>query len=161
MKIMRNILFAAMLLMLLSIAGKAGNLVHQPQNPFLTNADSFAFENWFRAEKFASDKKDWIYGVWQGTAFQVDAQTTWTIRFTAEKDKYMIEYPSLECGGEWYLIKGDKKKATFRENIIFGQDKCTDNGKAIIEKISEKQISFKFVDPGSPDVNSTAVLNRQ
>lgn len=161
MKTRKNILFAAIFLILFSIASKAENFVHQQPNSFLTNTDSFAFENWFRAGKFAADKKDWIIGVWEGTAYQVDVQETWTIRFTAQKDKYMIEYPSLECGGEWYAVKIDKKKATFRENITFGNENCSDNGQAIIEKISAKQISFKFIDLGSPDVNSTAVLNRQ
>lgn len=161
MKMKSNILLAAMLLMLFSVTSKAENFDYQRQNSFLQNDDSFAASSWFRAGYFAADKKDWLLGVWEGTAYQVDAQTTWTIKFTAQKDSYMIEYPTLHCGGEWSAIKVGKKKATFREKLTFGQDKCIDGGQAIIEKISPTQISFKFVDPGSPDVNSTAVLNRK
>lgn len=157
MRTKRNVLLAACLLSLLSVTGKAVDFDNQWQNSLPANDALFAVG----AGYFAADKKDWIMGIWEGTAFQVDAQTTWTIKFAAQKDKYTIEYPSLHCGGDWTAIKVGKKKATFREKLTFGQDKCVDGGQAIIEKISDTQISFKFVDPGSPDVNSTAVLNRK
>ena len=161
MRIKRNVLLATLLLSLLSVTGKAVNFDHQWQNSLPANKASFFGGGFFRAGYFIADKKDWILGTWEGTAFQVDAQTTWTIKFAAQKDKYTIEYPSLHCGGDWTAIKVGKKKATFRETLTFGQDKCVDGGQAIIEKISDTQISFKFVDPGSPNVNSTAVLNRK
>lgn len=147
------------LLSLFSAAARAANFDYQ-QKSFLTGEDSFFANGEYHSIFAVAGKKDWILGVWEGTGYQVNTDTKWTIKFTAEKDKYTIEYPSLNCGGEWKPIKVGKKKATFRETMIFGKDKCTDGGEAIIEKISATQISFKFIDVGSPDINATAVLKR-
>lgn len=159
MKTGKNILLAMALLSLFGVTIRAVNFDYQ-QKSFLTDEDSFFVNGQYQSNFAVADKKNWILGVWEGTGYQVDTDTKWTIKFTAQKDKYTIEYPSLNCGGEWKAIKIGKKKAIFRETLAFGQDKCADGGQAIIEKISATQISFKFIDVGSPDVNSTAVLNR-
>lgn len=114
-----------------------------------------------KAAKSTISKKSWLNGTWLGTGYQVDDDSKWTINFTAKTNKYRIEYPSLSCGGEWYLTSVDSKKAVFKENITFGSDKCTDNGTVTLEKVNSTQLSFRYSNPNTSKVNATAVLDKK
>jgi hypothetical protein len=103
---------------------------------------------------------NWINGTWEGTGYQTDDQTTWTMRVTAQGRRVLIEYPSLECGGRWRLITITKYHARFREKIDRGQDKCTDNGKVTIQRLSRGQLFFLYANAGTREVTASAVLNR-
>jgi hypothetical protein len=102
----------------------------------------------------------WLRGTWEGTGYQIDNNETWTMRLVASRGKFSIDYPSLNCGGEWRLIRFNASKARFRERLKFGIDKCTNNGRVIIERLSRRQIVFLYYNSGSQDVSASAVLNR-
>jgi hypothetical protein len=105
--------------------------------------------------------KNWIKGSWEGTGYQTDDQTTWTMRVTARGRSVSIEYPSLNCGGRWQLISISGNRARFRERLDHGQDKCTNNGNVTIQRLNRKQVFFLYSNAGTRDVTASAVLNRE
>jgi hypothetical protein len=103
----------------------------------------------------------WIRGTWEGTGYQIDDQSTWTMVLKGRGRNFSIEYPTLSCGGRWRLISINASRARFIERLDRGQDKCTDNGKVIIQRLSESQLLFLYSNPGTRDVIASAVLNRK
>lgn len=113
-----------------------------------------------------SKSKAWqLRGFWEGTGYQTDDQTTWSMQLTITKNKagrlvFLIEYPSLNCGGYWKLLSIDGSRARFRELLDHGQDKCSDKGQVRIERI-ESQLIFLYSNQGSSEITASAVLNRE
>jgi hypothetical protein len=103
----------------------------------------------------------WLKGTWEGTGYQTDDQSTWTMRVTAGGRRVSIEYPSLNCGGRWQLISISGNRARFRERLDHGQDKCTNNGNVTIQRLNRKQVFFLYSNAGTREVTASAVLNRK
>jgi len=107
----------------------------------------------------------WLHGFWEGTGYQTDDQTTWSMQLTITKTKagrlvFRIEYPSLNCGGYWKLLSIGVSRARFRELLDHGQDKCSDKGQVRIETI-DSQLIFLYSNQGSREITASAVLNRE
>jgi len=103
----------------------------------------------------------WIRGTWEGTGYQTDDQSTWTMLFTAGGGSFSIDYPSLNCGGRWELITINAYRARFIEKLDHGQDKCTDKGGVVIQRLNKKQVFFLYSLSGTREVTASAVLNRK
>lgn len=104
---------------------------------------------------------EWIDGVWNGTGYQMDIRSTWTIKLTVNRsaDLFRIEYPSLACGGEWRVVDFTSHSGRFLEKIVFGRDKCADNGTIVITRVDADHISFThFYENGV--MSAYATLNR-
>ena len=104
---------------------------------------------------------NWLKGTWEGTGYQIDDQSTWTMRLTARGRRFSIEYPSLACGGRWQLISINGYRARFKERLDHGQDKCADNGNVTIQRLSRTQIFFLYSNAGTREVSASAVLKRK
>jgi len=107
-----------------------------------------------------SKAKSWIRGTWEGTGYQIDDQSTWTMQVTAGR-RFAIEYPSLQCGGRWKLISINAYRARFKEVLSHGQEKCTNNGTVVIQRLSNRQVVFLYTNPGERLVSASAVLERK
>lgn len=105
--------------------------------------------------------RTWIRGTWEGTGYQIDDQSTWTMLVNARGRGFSIEYPSLNCGGRWQLINLSSSRARFKERLDHGQDKCTNNGNVVIQRLSKRQILFLYTNAGSREVTASAVLKRK
>jgi hypothetical protein len=103
----------------------------------------------------------WIRGTWEGTGYQIDDQSTWTMLFAARGGKFSIDYPSLNCGGRWQLINISGYRARFKERLDHGQDKCAQNGSVVIQRLSKSQIFFLYSNAGTSEVSASAVLTRK
>ena len=57
-----------------------------------------------------------IIGFWGGVGIQYNGNA-WSIKLTINKEKILINYPSIPCGGELSLISKSKLQYTFREKI--------------------------------------------
>ncbi len=111
-----------------------------------------------------SNPKSWLRGVWEGTGYQNDDNSTWAMKVTAKRLKggrraFSIDYPSLECGGRWKLLSMNQSRARFREILDHGQDKCSDKGLVTIQKIG-RQLVFLYANEGSREITASAVLRR-
>ncbi len=62
----------------------------------------------------------WLRGQWEGTGYQIDTNSTWTMSLKVRGRSYLIEYPSLNCGGRWRLVSINANRARFRERITAG-----------------------------------------
>jgi hypothetical protein len=109
----------------------------------------------------AQNKAGWLNGIWEGTGYQLDDNSTWTMRLQVSGPEYMINYPSLKCGGWWKPIRITAWKATFREVLSFGQDQCSDNGRLVVERLGQGQIAYRYSRKGEAKVSSSAILNRK
>jgi hypothetical protein len=102
----------------------------------------------------------WLRGTWEGTGYQIDTDSTWTMRLTARDGKYLIEYPSLNCGGTWRLLSLNSRVATFREQIAAGRGACVDRGRVVVERLNGRQIAYRFSHRGTTEVSASAILKR-
>ena len=103
----------------------------------------------------------WLRGTWEGTGYQIDTGTTWTMRLTVRGGKYLIEYPSLNCAGSWRRLSLDSMIATFRERITVGRGECVDQGRVVIERLNGRQVAYRFSQRGTSEVSASAILNRK
>jgi len=103
----------------------------------------------------------WLNGTWEGTGYQMDADETWTMRLTVKGNRYLIEYPSLKCEGRWRPLRLRSWTMRFREKITSGIDECKDNGSVVIQRLSRKQIAYRYADQGTSEVSASAILNRK
>ena len=103
----------------------------------------------------------WLKGTWEGTGYQTDDQSTWSMLLTVRGRSFSIDYPSLKCGGRWQLISLNGYRARFKERLDHGQDKCTGNGSVVIQRLNKRQILFLYSLSGKREVTASAVLNRK
>jgi hypothetical protein len=104
--------------------------------------------------------KTWIRGTWEGKGYQIDDQSTWTMRFTAGGGRFAIDYPSLNCGGRWKLITIDASRARFKEILNYGIDKCLNRGTVVVQRLNKRQAVYLYSDAGKREVSASAILKR-
>jgi hypothetical protein len=104
---------------------------------------------------------NWLKGIWEGTGYQIDDQSTWTMRLAAGARVFSIEYASLSCGGRWKLISIDAYRARFKEKLDHGQDQCVDNSNVVIQRLNKRQVVFLFSYPGKREVYASGILKRK
>ncbi len=113
---------------------------------------------------FAQNKTaraQWLNGTWEGTGYQMDTESTWTIRLTVDRGKHTIEYPSLKCGGRWQPLRLTNWVGEFRERISFGLEDCVNGGRVTIQRLNGRQVSFRFSYRGTNQISASAILNRK
>jgi hypothetical protein len=109
----------------------------------------------------SSPSSQWLEGVWEGTGYQKAPKMTWSIKFIAAAgNTYVIQYPSLRCVGKWTLVEMGADRATFKETIVNGLDRCSTGGDVLIEKIGDSQVSYKYTLPMIGEV-ATATLSKR
>jgi hypothetical protein len=105
--------------------------------------------------------RTWLNGTWEGTGYQIDTAETWTMRLTVKGGHYRIEYPSLNCSGRWQPVRVTAWRARFRERILIAPDQCTNNGRVVVERLSRRQIAFRYTNQGETDVSASAILSKK
>ncbi|HDP80743.1 MAG TPA: hypothetical protein ENN21_07865 [Spirochaetes bacterium] len=111
--------------------------------PFMGDPGSYA--------QVAPVRNSWLNGFWAGTGFQLSDGSTWNIRLncSSSRNEYLIEYPSLGCGGKWILLTSDAHMAKFTETITRGLESCMNGGLIIITRIDKNHITYSyFSNPG-------------
>ncbi len=103
-----------------------------------------------------------LSGVWLGEAHQYDINVMWNIRFQYNglDNRYIIDYPSVGCGGNWTLIKSNKGTFVFRETIEEGIDICTNGGKVVLEVQDPGHMKFYYYWPDDKTLNASGFLVR-
>ena len=105
--------------------------------------------------------RNWLRGEWEGKGYQIDTDETWTMRLRTQGRKFLIEYPSLNCGGEWKLISINSRRARFRERITVGLNECVDKGSVLVERLNGRQIAFRYSYRATTEGSASAILNRK
>ena len=103
----------------------------------------------------------WLGGTWEGTGYQMDTDSTWTMRLTIRRGRYLIEYPSLNCGGRWRPLGVGPRLARFKEEITSGLDACANLSTVIVQRLTSRQVAVRYYNRGDDKVTSSAILNRK
>ena len=103
----------------------------------------------------------WLRGGWAGTGYQVDSESTWAMVLNFRRGSYAAEYPSLECVARWRLLSVTRTRAVFRETITKGVEKCSPRGRVVIERLSARQLGYRYSYQGSKEFVASAILNRR
>jgi hypothetical protein len=103
----------------------------------------------------------WLRGSWEGVGYQMDTESTWPMKLVRKGNRYSVEYPSLNCSGRWRLLNASRNLVRFREEITVGRELCTDRGTVIIQRLSRRQIAYRYYIRGARDVTASAILNRK
>ncbi len=103
----------------------------------------------------------WLNGTWEGTGYQIDDNSTWTMSLKVKGRRVLIEYPSLNCGGEWRRLSISSRRGRFRERLDHGIDVCSNEGTVVVERLNATQIIFLYYRKGERKVSSSAVLDRK
>lgn len=98
-------------------------------------------------------------GIWEGYGKQSNG-SSWSIKVTIRPDNYLIDYPSLSCGGELTFLKETKDSIEFKENIIYGKNKCVDGGRVKITKINESSARFEWYEWNQVKADAVGKLNK-
>jgi hypothetical protein len=106
----------------------------------------------------------WLRGTWEGNGYQTDDGSVWPLRLTIIKtsrgQRFLIDYPSLNCGGRWKLLRIERNRATFQEILNHGHDRCTDKGQVFLERKPGGQVVYLYSLQGSRALTASAILNR-
>ncbi len=121
----------------------------------------------FTTQMATAQKSDisWLKGSWEGTGYQPNTtgDQNWDIelKYYVESENFVIRYPSLSCGGNWKLVKANRKSAEFIETIVLGTDKCTNQLTVLVEKINKDKVKVTFYAPNSTVIDATGILTRK
>jgi len=114
---------------------------------------------------FAALKRDlsWLIGQWKGTGYQTNNSHTWAVEFSydTKNKKATINYPSLNCRGEWIFESFDGNRTVFKEVINIGKKNCIDGSKIIVSKIDEYYISIAWFSKYMEGIDAYSVLQKQ
>ncbi|MFD0991048.1 J domain-containing protein [Mariniflexile jejuense] len=122
-------------------------------------------------EKYSTSVSDlnkkWLKGELSGTIEQFDINEKWVMNLNVKKGRdifgseilsFKVDYPSLNCGGDWGIISQSDNKIEFREKIKYGNDVCIDSGKAVVEK-KDNKIIISFYLPNNNTLYAQGILS--
>ncbi len=82
-------------------------------------------------------------GEWEGTGKQ-DNGTQWSIRINIRPTRYVIDYPSLTCGGVLTLLKTTDTSMVFKETLTYGIAQCINHGEVVLNKVAEHKAGYHW-----------------
>lgn len=103
----------------------------------------------------------WLRGAWEGMGYQTDSEDAWAMRLTVTRGRYEVKYPALECAGRWKLLSLSRTRAVFRETITKGEEKCSQGGRVVLQRLNSRQLGYWYSHKGSREYVASAILNRR
>lgn len=113
---------------------------------------------------FAQEVPGWLHGSWEGIGYQAPTNSAWQIElnYDGQNNSFSINYPGLECSGNWQLLESKGNRLVFVEQITDGKDKCDNNVKVIVNYVDEDYISVAYFLPEHIDnVVAHSVMKRK
>jgi hypothetical protein len=95
------------------------------------------------ADAGQSDTLSRFTGEWQG-AGQQDNGSQWSIRVNIRPPLYVIDYPSLTCGGVLTLIKTTDTSLVLKETLTYGIAQCINHGDVVLNKVAEHKAGYHW-----------------
>lgn len=95
------------------------------------------------ADAGQSDTLSQFTGEWQG-AGQQDNGSQWSIRVNIRPPLYVIDYPSLTCGGKLTLLKTTDTSLVFKETLTYGIAQCINQGDVVLNKVAEHTAGYHW-----------------
>lgn len=82
-------------------------------------------------------------GEWEGAGKQVNG-SEWSIRLNIYPKLYVIDYPSLVCGGVLRLINTTATSLVFKETLTYGIKRCINHGDVVLNKVVEHKARYHW-----------------
>ena len=122
---------------------------------------NFTYPAYSKKQSEKSDFPEWLQGEWRGIGYQLNTSENWSIHLKVSDERVSIAYPSLECSGNWQIIKQSKNKLELLETITDGADKCVNKGKLVITKVDENHVTYTYFSPFSGELEAFSTLVRK
>jgi hypothetical protein len=116
---------------------------------------------WLASVAVGQSSGGWLRGAWEGMGYQSDSENAWAMKLTVTRGRYAVEYPSLECAGRWRLLSLSRTRAVFRETITKGEEKCSQGGRVVLQRLGSRQLGYWYSHKGSKEYVASAILNRR
>jgi len=84
-----------------------------------------------------------LNGQWNGIGYQIDG-SQWEVDLTVKNRDITIDYPTLNCGGEWRIAKKMDEEVEFKELILYGINYCDQGVEVHVKKISKVEIEVNY-----------------
>ncbi|MEP1304611.1 MAG: peptidoglycan-binding domain-containing protein [Balneola sp.] len=115
----------------------------------------------FNSEKLTQKNEyRWFSGQWSGTGYEINYDASWHMQVSFTENGYFVTYSSPKCSAKWVLEDIVDEKITFRENLTSGFTECANNGKVVLNKVSNDKIRFKFYYQYSDELAAHAFLTK-
>lgn len=95
------------------------------------------------ADTGQSDTLNQFTGEWEGVGKQ-DNDTQWSIRVNIRPNLYVIDYPSLTCGGVLTLLNTTDTSLVFKETLTYGFAQCINHGEVVLNKVAEHKADYHW-----------------
>ena len=84
-------------------------------------------------------------GFWQGVGIQQGGQH-WSMQVKLGPEVALIDYPTLECSGEWKYLKQNPTSLSAIEDITNGDNVCVTGGLIRLEVLDDDMLSYTWLD---------------
>ena len=118
----------------------------------------------FSAPIFTQSLPAWLYGEWDGIGQQSNTNTEWLTWMTLYRDDAVpaVDYPSLECSGQWELQRVEGKTWIFREVITKTVGRCSQHDWVYVRYHSEETLEVTYAHSWAPEnIIATLTLRRR
>lgn len=79
--------------------------------------------------------------VWEGVGYQQDINESWSIKLTQEQDSiFTIQYPSLNCSGNWKIKYPAGSTIILQEEITIGKDICIPSSNVFLTFVPDEKL---------------------
>ncbi len=96
-------------------------------------------------------------GFWQGVGVQLGG-ANWSMQVKLGPEVSLVDYPTLDCSGEWQYIKQTANSLSAIEDITNGEDVCVTGGLVRVELIEDDMLSYTWLDAkGKPAAKAVLI----
>ena len=96
-------------------------------------------------------------GFWHGVGVQIDG-FEWPMSVEIFEDTASVDYPSLNCGGDWDYLKTSDASITAIERITYGINECLDGGLVKIEIYDDHSLFYRWFDKSGKAVAGVILI---
>lgn len=97
-------------------------------------------------------------GKWHAVGVQIDG-FEWPMSVEISENFATVDYPSLNCGGDWSYLKVSETDITAIENITYGINECLDGGLIRIEIYDDNSLFYRWFDKSGKTVAGAVLID--
>lgn len=96
-------------------------------------------------------------GFWQGVGVQLGG-TNWSMQVKLGPEVSFVDYPSLDCSGEWKYLKQSGTTLSAIEDITNNETDCVTGGLVRLEVLENDMLSYTWFDAkGKPAAKAVLI----
>ena len=96
-------------------------------------------------------------GQWHAVGVQIDG-LDWPMSVEIFADTASVDYPSLNCGGDWDFLKTSEDSIAAIERITYGFNECLDGGLIKVEIYDDHALFYRWFDKSGKAVAGAVLI---